>query len=105
MIFCISFLFTNVCAEPKNTEIKNLISKGALIIDVRSKTEFDEGHYNGAKLIPYNEILSRISELGDKNKPIILYCRSGRRSGIAKDTLIKAGFTNVINAGGLQDMP
>ena len=76
----------------------------ALWIDVRSADEYASGHVEGASNIPYTEITARISEVtGDKDDLIYVYCRSGRRSGIAKQALMEAGYTNVINLGGLED--
>lgn len=78
------------------------IPDGALIVDVRSAAEYQGGHFPGALNIPVDEIGARTAELGDKGKPIVVYCRSGRRSGIAKRQLEKAGFTNVVNSGSLE---
>lgn len=76
----------------------------ALWIDVRSAEEYHTARVSGAVNIPYTEIAGRIGEVTeDKDALIYVYCRSGRRSGIAKDTLESAGFTNVTNLGGLQD--
>jgi phage shock protein E len=73
-------------------------------IDVRSIGEYESGHVDGAVNIPHTEIAERIGEVtGDKDDVIYLYCRSGRRSGIAKSVLEDAGFTNVVNIGGLSD--
>ena len=73
-------------------------------IDVRSAGEFDAGHVEGAVNIPHTEIVERISEVtGDKDATLYLYCRSGRRSGIAADALAEAGFSKAINIGGLED--
>ncbi|HSQ59273.1 MAG TPA: rhodanese-like domain-containing protein [Acidobacteriota bacterium] len=78
---------------------------GALLVDVRTREEFDEGHLEGALLIPVDEIASRASELGDdKNRAIVLYCRSGNRSGRAKRALEELGYTNVMNAGGYESL-
>lgn len=72
-------------------------------IDVRSKEEFDSGHLPGAVHIPYEQITDRITEVTtDKNAQIQLYCRSGRRSGIALESLKVLGFNNVTNAGGYE---
>ncbi|MBW1848175.1 MAG: rhodanese-like domain-containing protein [Deltaproteobacteria bacterium] len=72
-----------------------------LWIDVRTKEEFQSGHVKGAINIPYDQIGKFIGRVADeKDERIILYCRSGRRSGIAKKTLEKSGYTNVINEGG-----
>ena len=77
------------------------IAAGAPVIDVRTAEEFRQGHLPDAVNIPYDEIGSRVSELpSDRSRTIVLYCRSGRRSGIAKQTLEGVGFTNAINAGG-----
>ena len=73
-------------------------------IDVRTAEEYTAGHVSQAVNIPYEEIGDRISEVThDKDALIYVYCRSGRRSGIAKDTLDSAGFTHVVNAGGLEE--
>ena len=74
-------------------------------IDTRTAEEYAGGHVQNAVLIPYEEIGQRISELNlSKDADIRVYCRSGRRSGIAKDTLNAMGFTNVTNEGGLSDV-
>ena len=73
-------------------------------IDVRTAEEYAAGHVGRAVNIPYEEITQRISEVTtEKDAEIYLYCRSGRRSGIAKTALDEAGFTHVVNAGGLED--
>jgi phage shock protein E len=70
-------------------------------IDVRTKEEYDSGHLPGAIHIPYEQITDKISQLTqDKNTEIQLYCRSGRRSGIALESLTALGFSKVSNAGG-----
>jgi|SRR6185369_10835019 len=73
-----------------------------LVIDVRTEPEWKEGHLEGAIRIPYEKIGEEIEKAApDKKAKIILYCRSGRRSGIALDTLRKLGYedvTNLINA-------
>lgn len=69
-------------------------------IDVRTKEEYDRGHLPGAVHIPYEQITDKISQVTqDKNAVIQLYCRSGRRSGIALESLTAAGFSKVSNAG------
>ncbi len=73
-------------------------------IDVRSAQEYAEDHIEGDLLIPHEEILPGVSEaFPDKTTEIHLYCRSGRRAGLAKAQLEEAGYTNVINAGGIDD--
>ena len=75
-----------------------------LIIDVRSQREWDTGHLESAVLIPHTQITERIAEVAkDKSKPIYVYCRSGRRSGLAKTALERMGYTRVENVGTLAD--
>jgi len=73
-------------------------------IDVRSAEEYAADHLSGAFNIPHTEIAERIGEVTtDKDAPIYLYCRSGRRSGLAQAALQQAGYTQVTNLGALQD--
>ena len=77
-----------------------------IILDTREQDEFDEGHIPGAILIPYTEIENKAEEmLPDKDKLILVYCRSGRRSKIAAESLAKLGYTNVKEFGGIIDWP
>ena len=77
---------------------------GYIIIDARTQPEYDEGHIAGAILIPEYEIADRAEkELPDKNQLILVYCRSGRRSKIAAEELVKLGYTNVKEFGGIID--
>lgn len=75
-----------------------------LIIDVRTEAEWNEGHIEGAILIPYELIGEKIRAVAkDKTGRIYVYCRSGRRSQIAKETLEKLGYKDVVNLGSLED--
>ena len=77
---------------------------GYIIIDARTQSEYDEGHIPGAILIPEYEIADRAEkELPDKDQLILVYCRSGRRSKIAAEELVKLGYTNVKDFGGIID--
>lgn len=77
---------------------------GYIIIDARTQEEYDQGHIPGAILIPEYEIADRAEkELPDKDQLILVYCRSGRRSKIAAEELIKLGYTNVKEFGGIID--
>ena len=72
-------------------------------IDVRTADEFNQQHVAGAVNIPYEEIDAGISKLGlKKDATIYLYCKSGRRAGIAKESLDALGYTGVVNVGGLE---
>ena len=87
-------------------EAKNIMDteKDYVIIDARTQEEFDEGHIEGAILIPEYEIAQRAEkELSDKEQLILVYCRSGRRSKIASQALADLGYTNVREFGGIID--
>ncbi len=77
-----------------------------IIIDARTEEEFAEGHIENAILIPEYEIKDRAEkELPDKDALILVYCRIGRRSKIASEELVKFGYTNVKEFGGIIDWP
>ena len=89
-------------------EAKNIMDSGEehIILDVREQDEYDEGHIPKAILIPYTEIEKQAKEiLSDKDTLILIYCRSGRRSKIASESLTKLGYTNVKEFGGIIDWP
>lgn len=76
----------------------------AVVIDVRTPSEYAEKHVSGAINIDHTLIATEIEKLKlAKDEKIILYCRSGRRSGIALDALRKLGYQNVENYGGLEE--
>ena len=94
--FVLLTLFLLPCSAP-------VFAGEALWIDVRSADEYAGNHVSIAHNIPYTEIADRISELtDDKGAEIYVYCRSGRRSGIAKSTLEDMGFSKVVNLGGFK---
>ena len=81
-------------------------SDGYVILDVRTQEEYDEAHIDGAILIPDYEIAVKAeSVLKDKDQLILVYCRSGRRSKLAAAALVKLGYTNVKEFGGIIDWP
>lgn len=77
---------------------KELVSNGAIIVDVRSPGEYKAGHIPGSKNFPLDNIRSKVAELKKINKPVITVCRSGARSGMAKSILQSAGI-EVYNGG------
>ena len=97
-------MYEQITAE----EAKKIMDSGEehIILDTREQDEFDEGHIPGAILIPYTEIENKAEAmLPDKDKLILVYCRSGRRSKIAAESLSKLGYTNVKEFGGIIDWP
>ena len=89
-------------------EAKEIMDKenGYVILDVRTQEEYDETHIDGAILIPDYEIADKAeSVLKDKDQLILIYCRSGRRSKNAASELVKLGYTNVKEFGGIIDWP
>lgn len=89
-------------------EAKKIMDSGddVIILDVREQDEFDAGHISGAILLPYTEIENKAEAiLPDKDKQILVYCRSGRRSKIAAEALAKLGYTNIKEFGGIIDWP
>ena len=86
-------------------ELKNKMSQGAILIDVRSRQEYQEGHLTGAINIPEYEIIKSIEkEIPKKNQLIIIYCQYGGRSRNVYKMMKKLGYTNVYNLYGGLDM-
>jgi rhodanese-related sulfurtransferase len=78
----------------------------SIVLDVRTKSEYDQGHIEGSVLLPVDEISSKAEEvLKDKSAKILVYCRSGNRSATAAKTLIEMGYENVLDFGGIIDWP
>ena len=78
--------------------------KNYIILDVRRPDEYSEGHIPNAINIPNEEIsASEIRELPDRAQLILVYCRSGRRSKEAAEKLVKLGYTNIVEFGGILD--
>ena len=86
-------------------EIYKIINekKDYYLIDVRTKEEYSQGHLGGAALIPVDEIKNRLTEI-PKDKPVIVYCKSGARSMQAANILVSNGFKTVYNmTGGIEE--
>lgn len=78
--------------------------ENGVIVDTRTTMEFNAGHIADAVLLPHDTIEQTIASVApDKSTPIILYCRSGNRAGIAKSVLNELGYENVVNLGGQQE--
>ena len=85
--------------------VREKIKAGALVVDVRTPAEFASGAYQGAINIPLDQVEKRLADFGDHKRAIVVYCRSGNRSGQAKVILENNGFSDVTNGGALKDMP
>ena len=114
LLIFISTLFLVGCAVPAEQEISYRQitmdeavavmeeEEGYIILDVRTAADFDEKHIPGAINIPNEAIgTDAIPELPDKDQLILVYCRSGNRSKQASEKLVKLGYTNVQNIGGI----
>ncbi len=90
-------------ADISSARARQLVADGARLVDVRSAGEFAATHLDGARNIPVGEIGRRHPELGDRERPVIVYCASGTRSAMAKRTLKNAGFQQVYNLGAMHN--
>ncbi|MET1281571.1 rhodanese-like domain-containing protein [Vibrio navarrensis] len=104
---CLTLLLLTPCGPllaSERAEIAwEMVESGALLIDVRTAEEFASGHLEQARNIPLSEVATGFRAI-DKDQPIVVYCRSGNRSSIAMQALVKQGFINVHNGGGLSEM-
>ena len=97
-------VYVNITAQ----EAKKIMDEreGYIILDTRTREEYDEGHIPGAILIPHDQIREQAeSVLTDKDQLIFVYCRSGRRSKLASEDLQAMGYTNIMEFGGIIDWP
>ena len=88
---------------------RELIAAGAVVIDVRTADEYADAHLSRAINIPVQELPGRIAEIealvaGDRTRPIVVYCAAGSRAAKAKAQLDAAGYSHVVNGGGLRDL-
>ena len=97
-------VYVNITAQQAKEIMDS--QEGYIILDTRTQEEYDESHIPGAILIPYDEILEKAEGvLTDKGQLILVYCRSGRRSKLAAEDLVKLGYTNIKEFGGIIDWP
>ena len=82
-------------------DARRLVAEGARLVDVRTPEEFAASHLPGAVNIPVQELDRRMTELGPKDEPIVLYCRSGSRSAYAARMLHDAGYGAVYDLGAM----
>lgn len=96
--------YKKITAEQAKARIEE--NKAAIIVDVRTLSEFEEKHIPGAVLIPNETIIDKPPEaLPDYNAEILVYCRTGNRSRQASEKLIAMGYKNVYDFGGIADWP
>ena len=116
--FVLSFLLLTGCAAPAASEasyrqigMDEAVAMMAeesnyILLDVRTPEEFSEKHIPGAVNIPNETIgTEEIPELPDKAQLILVYCRSGNRSKQASEKLVRLGYTNIVEFGGINDWP
>lgn len=97
-------VYMNITAQ----EAKEIMDaeEGYIILDVRTQAEYDEKHIPGAIVIPHDEIEEKAEQLlPDKDQLLLVYCRSGRRSKLAAEALVKLGYTNIKEFGGIINWP
>ena len=79
-------------------QLNNMVSEGAILLDIRSPQEYEEGHLEGSILIPEYELMAKVGKIiTDKEKTIIVYCNTGTRSKKAQKILNKLGYEKVYN--------
>lgn len=99
---CSNNSYKTITAEEAYNIIKN--DSETLVVDVREKIEFDNGHIKNAILLPLDTILEDIkTKIPNKDATIILYCNSGRRDVEAAKKLVNAGYKNVYTFGGINN--
>ena len=97
-------VYVNITAEEAELIMES--EESYIILDVRTREEYEQGHIPGAILIPDTEIEAKAEEaLTDKDQLILVYCRSGRRSKLAAEALAELGYTNIREFGGIIDWP
>ena len=97
-------VYMNISHEKAKEMMENIGE--FVLLDARSEEEFSEGHIPGAIVIPHDEISERAeSEIPEKDVPVFVYCRSGRRSKIAAEELVSLGYSEIYEFGGIIDWP
>ena len=116
LIITLCIFLLSGCGEAKNTDSSDgsvnymdakekIINDGAILLDVRTKEEYNEKHIDGASLLPLDKIdIDSISQIvSEKDTPIIVYCRSGNRSQQAREKLIALGYSKVYDLGAMSN--
>lgn len=96
-------LLSILFGKKDNSALENALKNNPFLVDVRTPSEFASGSAEGAENIPLSEIKNQISKFKNKSQ-IIVFCRSGNRSSMAKGTLEKNGISNVVNGRSLENV-
>jgi phage shock protein E len=99
VVLVVAYFMSAKGSNVTSAEARQLVRAGARLVDVRTAGEFVAGHVPGAINIPVQQLDARMNELQPKDAPIVLYCRSGHRSGTAARMLKRAGFAAVHDLG------
>jgi phage shock protein E len=95
-------LASQLVFRSRGTEARQWVAQeNALLLDVRSESEFAAGHLPGAVNVPVSQLAAQVNTLGDKGRPVVVYCASGVRSTRATSLLREAGFSRVLNLGAM----
>ena len=89
----------NLLGIGPKVDFAELVKQGAVILDVRTKSEYAGGHIKGSVNIPVDQLSNNLSKLKDRSKPIITCCASGVRSASARRNLLALGYSQVYNGG------
>ena len=95
--------FNNIFGGSKHENLATLVNDGAFLVDVRSSGEFAESNVKGSINIPLDQVSSNLDKFKGKEK-MVVFCRSGNRSGQAKAILEQKGFANITNGGSWQNV-
>ncbi len=96
-------IFSQLFGGGPSVDLTSKINEGAFLVDVRTPGEFADGHVKGSVNIPLDNITKEIAKFKNKTS-VIVFCRSGNRSGMAKSLLEQQGINNVINGGTWQNV-
>lgn len=99
VLLTVYFTFVRDTADVSGPEARRWVEAGALLVDVRTPEEFAAGHIAGAVNIPVQQLDRRMAELPARDRPVVVYCRSGQRSRRAAHALREAGYAEVHDLG------
>lgn len=104
LVGVVGWLWFRSSAGVSSEQAKDFLGNSPQLVDVRTAGEFRGGSAEGALNIPLNELEKRLDELGAKDAPIGVFCKSGQRSARAQDLLMSKGYTEVVNLGGVSSV-